>query len=74
MQSPLARRRLPISTDVVMAALPKFRPLTADRLFRIAAHEVSHAILGTLLSTGVLQEIYIVRHVIDDAERGLMSA
>jgi cell division protease FtsH len=63
------RRRIPLSAGVVMEALPTLKQLTDEERYRLAVHEAGHAVVGTNLATGMLLQVYIVNHYIEDERK-----
>ena len=63
----LARRRnSQLSENLLIEVMPTRRALNPDELRRLAVHEAGHAILCVLLSTDILQHVFIERFVTQD--------
>jgi len=73
----LARRKgkgVAVTESLLMEVMPARRALSAVELRRMAVHEAGHAILCVLLSSDVLQHVYIERYISNQGIGNVLGA
>jgi cell division protease FtsH len=71
----LARRKdVAVTESLLIEVMPERRTLSAVELRRLAVHEAGHAILCVLLSSDVLQHVYIERFISQNGGGNLLGS